>query len=121
MEDKWAKIGVVDRGFESKAMFEGNSKGIDEIDCGDLAQQIPLSQLRVFWVLPLNHMEPNETCQISRRQCELRPILPSIVVSFVSCRDSEGETERNDKTKNSEQNSVDSCRVILATTLDLLD
>lgn len=70
-------------------MLKCNSKGIDEVDSADLAQQVFLGVLGMFWVLPLDHVQPNEPRQVARRQGELGPVFASVVVSLIGCRDSE--------------------------------
>lgn len=99
-------------------MLECNGKGINEIDGADLAQQVSLGVLRMFWILSLDNMEPDKTCQVARCQGELRPVFTSVIVSFISCRHTEGKTKCNNETQDCKQDSVDAFQMRLATRLD---
>ena len=83
-------------------MLHGNAEGQDEVDGGasvvslinavgalilQFAEQILLAQVAIT----LLGVNPEDTRQIARREHQLSPILPALVVAFVGGRGAEAE------------------------------
>ena len=106
-------VWIVDSRFETKTMLQSHRKRVDEVDGCNFAQQILLGESWLLCVLALNNVQPNKTRQISGRQGKLRPVLSSVVVSLVCGGAPERKAKRDDETKNSQQNCVDTCELLV--------